>query len=81
MNINYLQYADNTDYFGIKAKSKFNLYKLEEIKQNTDCKIIIINNSSQLNGISKFMKSFESICKIIFIQKFRFRFNNWTYIY
>lgn len=57
MNINYLQYADNTDYFGIKAKSKFNLYKLEEIKENTDCKIIIINNSSQLNGISKFMKS------------------------
>lgn len=57
MNMNYLQKVDNTDYFGIEAKSKFNLYKLEEIKENTNSKIIIINNSSQLNGISKFMKS------------------------
>jgi hypothetical protein len=55
--MNYLQKADKTDYFGIEAKSKFNLYKLEEIKENTNSKIIIINNSSQLNGISKFMKS------------------------
>ena len=65
MNINYLQYADNTDYFGIKAKSKFNLYKLEEIKENTDCKIIIINNSSQLNGISKLHLCIFTVRKIL----------------
>lgn len=47
-----MKYVDNTDYFGIEAKSKFNLCKLEKIKENTDCKIIIIYNSSQLNGIN-----------------------------
>jgi hypothetical protein len=55
--MNYLSYADKIDYFGIEAKTKFDQYKLEEIKECTDCKIIIINNSSQLNGINKFMNS------------------------
>jgi len=62
LNINYLSYVDKADYLGIEAKTKFNQYitETEEGSQEcTDCKLklIIINNSSQLNGLHKFMIS------------------------